>query len=283
MTVIFGLLRALPFVFIGFLFLGAYTYIRSKWLVRFSEIKEIGKNNQAAAWSLGTAYLGLTIALLGSLFRVEESYALDLLMFAADSAFAVLAFSFAAWALDLVILRKIDNYQQIRDDNMAMAIIDSHANIALGAILWGAFTGGGQTFWVGILSAFAFGAFGLVPLIGVYWLYDWLYHRITQHSIDQAIAEGDTVSARAVGSILLAIGISIAFSIAGDSVGWHKDVTTYLSAAPVGILLVLTLHILLMRAFGGVERANPAQAVIVDVLTVAGGSSVGVIIYCIVP
>lgn len=283
---VLGLAGIIPFLLIGFACLYVYTLVHDQ-ITPFDDKAELRRGNIAAALSRGGAYLGILIALVGSLTEPNNTYQGELGMFAADGLIATLFFIGAGYAFDYVILHKIDNADQLAAGNKSAGFVEGCGYIAQGVVLSAAFSGGGQEFWPGILSAILFGALGLVTISVVYVLYGLAWKRRAGCWIDQEIANGNLAAGIDAGSLVLAMSITLWFSISGDFTGWTDDIASYFVAALSSIAAVsigrslsgLTFARNMGKTQGGTHHSNPAKAIITALVSVGCAFIAGLVTF----
>jgi uncharacterized membrane protein YjfL (UPF0719 family) len=281
MILLQGFLEALPFLGIGSVLLFLF-YKINDWITPFKDLEEIQSGNQAAAISVGAAYIGAGLSMLGSLIYSTESYWVDVMIFVIDGVLIIAVFSLSVYCFDWVILRKVNNLQEIKGGNKAVAFVEGCAKIALGLILCAAFSGGDTTFWTGIASAGTFSIIGTLTLLLVYFGYDQL---ATKGILDLKLKQKNMAAAYDAGTLLFAAGICLWFSISGDFMGWLIGITTYLMATILSIGILLALRIAAIR-LNSIEDAYeyegtnaPARAILIGCLTIIISTTINVITY----
>lgn len=285
-TISIGLVGILPHLATGLLLLFAYRLIHD-WITPFNDKEQLQGGNIAASLSRGGAYLGILIAQVGSLFHKEGNYWLELGMFVADGVIATVMFTVAAYVLDYFILRKVNNYEQLAAGNKAAGVVECCGYVSLGIIMAAAFTGGGQEFWPGIGSAALFSAVGLMTVVTIYALYGLWWKRRAQCWIDEEVGRGNLAAAIDAGLLMVAMSITLAFSISGDFTGWFDDIVSYAVAAVSSVVAVSigrTASALLLahgasKTKSGTHHSNSAKATITGLATIGAAFIAGVVTF----
>lgn len=228
----------LPFIAAGFVLMFVFRLIHDR-ITPFDDQAEMKAGNVAVGLNRAGGYLGVWIAISGSLILSEESYWTDLGMFLLDGVIAIGVFTIAAYVFDWIILPRINNAGEVAGGNKAVGLLEACIYVSLGFIMCGSFAGGGANLLTGILSAVAFGLTGLATLMVVWLGYNLVWRKIDPKcSIDRYVAEDKLGAAIDAGSLLLAMGVTIMFSIIGDFSGWGQDFLSYAIAVVASMLAV---------------------------------------------
>ena len=235
----------------------------------------------AVVLSRSGAYVGITVAMIGSLIMNPTQGLGDRLqLFGVDGLAIVATFCLLYWPLDWAVLYRIPNCEELQRGNIAVAWVEFSVYVGLGLIMGAAFSGGGQDWWPGLGSALMFTVFGVVTLLAVYRLYVFCRRVFTYDiKVEGLLCRNDLGTAADASSVILALSIVIACAIAGDFTGWVNDITTYVAAALTAIPVVMA-----WRAFArwslrkmGYGDSDPAE--ILAAFTVLGvGTLMGVLL-----
>lgn len=230
-----GLAQSLPYL-AGVILLPLIYHFLFNLVEPAKEAEALDGNTTASGVNRFGAYSGLIIAVaLGPLLGgASRSYGSELLAFYVSGLITIAVFIAVHHVLDWVIVRHVDNTGLIRDGNLAVAVTEACAYIAVGLTISAAFAGEGQGFVSGTLSALLFSALGTAVLMAVYLGYCAAW----RDDVDRKIGEGDLTSAIDAGSVLIAIGITLFFSIAGDFTGWLNDIVAFAIAVVTSTILV---------------------------------------------
>lgn len=230
-------LKIFPYLGAAFVLLFVYKVIHDR-LTPFDDYAEMERGNAAAALTRNGAYLGVLVAMSGSLIMSDQSYVNDLLMFLLDGVVAVAVFTVASHVFDWIIVFRVSNYAQIQQGNLAVALVEACAYTALGIIMSASFSGEGAGLVTGLLSAVLFSAIGVATLSAIYWTYAVYWGRRNARRIDDEVGAGHMKAAIDCGSLLLAMSITLWFSISGDFNGWANDIKSYVVAAGASVIAV---------------------------------------------
>lgn len=280
-----GLVGILPYLAVAFALLFAFKVLHD-WITPIDDDREVRHGNIAAGINRGAAYLGFLVAMSGSLIQSEQNYWDDLGMFALDGVIAFGVFAAGHYAFDWVILKKVNNATAIRGGNVAVAVTELCAYLALGLVTSASFSGGGQGLWAGMASAVVFSFVGLATLVAVYAVYMVAWRNRRGYDIDSLIAQGNTAAALDAGSLLFAISVTLWFSISGDFTGWGEDLLSYAVAAVSSIVAVSIARglaiLLLARGLsvtGRGHHSNAAKSAIVGLVSVGAGLVAGLVTF----
>ena len=247
----------------------AFTYVIKtvrNIMTPFDDDEEVEeRSNLAVGLRRAGLYVGLGIAVVGAVTGVQaeaEGRALDAAIgsiagiplvvdelslaeevgrVALNGAIAVGLLILVGFFNDRIILRGIDNNDEVRKGNVAVGLVEGGGYIAAGLVLVGAFTGEGG----GIASAVAFTFLGQITLFVMYAVYQW----ITPFDVTAEIKGANPAAGIAVGGMLVALGAILRASIAGPFEGWLIDLATFGFYAVVSIFLLLILRQVTDRLF----------------------------------
>jgi putative membrane protein len=276
---------AAPFAAIAVALLVVFRFVFDR-LTPYDDRAIAKSGNSAARITRWGAYLGYLTAVMGSLVMSGQPYWTDVMMFAADGVVALIVFAIAYYAIDLTILRRINNAGEIEKGNRAVAKVEFCGFVALGIIMNASFAGGGDRSPVtGMGSAALFSFIGLISVMLAYTVYTvaWAARGC---SLDTQILKGNRAAAIEAGSLLLAFSTTLWFSIIGDFAGWSDDIKSYAIAAGFSVVVVSaarSVTSLLLRKMGrtqkGVHHASVAKATIVGLVSILAGLGAGLYVY----
>lgn len=285
--VLLGLLGIFPYLLIELALLYGFKKIHDR-ITRYDDDAEIRQGNLAAGIARGGMYLGLVLAMNGSLLTEQLDYLSDLLWFAVDGLWAVVVMTLASFVLDKVVLPHVDNRKAVGEGNRAVAVVEAAGYIGLGVIMLASLAGGGAaTLSQDFASGAVFAALGLGALVGVYGLFVLTYKMVRGHKVSDEIAGGNVAIAIEAAGVLLGMSLVLGFSIIGDFQGWAQDILAFVIAALSGVLMVAVGQVVSRRLFvrGGTllpddsHGGNVASASINAMLLLAIGSTVGLAIF----
>lgn len=282
-----GFLGIFPYLLIELGLLYGFKKIHDR-ITRYDDDAEVRQGNLAAGIGRGGMYLGLVLAMNGSLLTMQFDYLSDLLWFALDGLWAVVAMTLASLVLDKVVLPRIDNRKEIGEGNLAVAVVEAAGYIGLGFIMLTSLAGGGAATWFqDFMSGLVFAVLGLGALMSVYGLFVLAYKLVRGYKVSDEIAGGNVAIAIEVAGVLLGMSLVLGFSIIGNFQGWFQDILAFVIAALSGVLMVAVGQVVSRYLFvrggtllpDGGHAANVASASINALLLVAIGSTVGLAIF----
>ena len=261
-----------PFVLATFGLLVVYKLVHDR-VTAYDDDAMITGGTTAAGLSRAGGYIGVVLAMAGSLINSPNSYFADLGMFALDGVVAIFVFVMASFAIDWVLLPSIDNEIEISGGNTAVGLVEAAAYTALGIIMMASFSGSGTGLIEGLVSATVFSLLGLLMLGVTYMVYNWLMERNCQESPDLAIERGKLSAAVDSASVLLAMSFVLLASIAGDFTSWQTDLLSFFGAALIALVCVLVARFLAaLLVPGGVRDSNVSITTgNVAIATIVGG------------
>jgi len=284
--ILHGFFGSLAYVVLALVLLLVYKAIHDL-ITPFDDSEELKHGNWAAAFTRNGAYLGVVVAASGSLIRSDSySFGMNLLIFALDGFIAIIVFTAACYAFDWIIIRHINNAELIQQGNVAVGVIEASAYLSLGLIVSASFSGSGQSLIAGLVSAVVFSVVGVITLVVIYAAYCALWRRFSC-DIDALVGQGDLAAAIDAGSLLLAMSITLWFSISGDFTGWGNDFLSYGLAltsstlvVPLGRLLAskLLAHGL-STSKAGFYHGNVAKSLTVGLVSIGMGFVAGLVTF----
>jgi putative membrane protein len=280
-------LKIFPFLGAAFVLLFIYKVVHDR-LTPFDDYAEMERGNAAAALTRNGAYLGVLVAMSGSLIMSDQSYINDLLMFLLDGVVAIAVFTVASHVFDWIIVFRVNNSEQIQQGNLAVALVEACAYMSLGLIMSASFSGEGAGLVTGLLSAVLFSLIGLGTLSAIYLVYAvyWRRHH-GAHRIDDEVGAGHMDAAVDCGSLLLAMSITLWFSISGNFTGWANDIKSYAVASGASVIAVaisrVFARILLSRHtdpfIEGSSSGNVAKSTTIGMVSIGIGFVVGLVTF----
>lgn len=238
-----------------------YTMVHDR-ITAYNDLKHLREGDLTPSINRVGAYIGIGLAMLGSIVMSKMPFEDNVKMFAVDGIFAIVVFVVAHFLIDWVVLRGINNAQEVGRGNRAVAIQEACTYIGLGFIIGAAFSGDGDgSFWSGMGNAAAFSGIGLVTLVGIYVMYDVMWRLSCKFWIDKEVGRGNEAAALDAGSLMLGMGLVLFFAIAGDHQdSLQGDIELYVkdSLTAVVVLVAVRLAVALLLRFlckvGGCER-----------------------------
>ncbi len=189
------------------------------------------KDNFAVALSVAGYYLGIVIAIGGTIVGPSSGIIEDLIDIFFYGILAVLVMNFSIFINDKIILYKFDNVKEIIEDrNAGTGIIEFGNYIAVGLIIYGAISGEGGS----LLTALVFWILGLMALI----LAGLVYNFITPYDIHEQIERDNVAVGIAFAGVLLGMGNIVRFSLSGDFISWNENLINFVIIVVFGLVLL---------------------------------------------
>ena len=280
-----GFIEPLPYLVVLAALLLLYKVLHD-WITPYDDRAFMAEGNKAVAITRAGAYLGVAIAAIGSLISGDEQpYWLNVGTFVIDGIIAIFVMTTAVFLFDRVIIRKVKNSERIVEGNVAVGLMEACAYISMGLITSASFSGGGLPFWQGILSAILFSFVGMATLAVIYLTYCLFWRQFKQCDVDSQIGRGNLAAAIDAGTLLIAMSITLWFSISGDFTGWGTDLGAYALAVlsstlvvPVGRVVVgYYLTAGLQTTTCDSHHRSVARSLIVGFVSIAIGLMLGLI------
>jgi uncharacterized membrane protein YjfL (UPF0719 family) len=233
-------------VIIGLFFIWLVKIIDDWRTKDFDDDTHIDDGNIAIGLRRAGLYLGVAIAVSGTLSSTSNGFFLDLVQLLIDG-LIIVGFMFCSRFInDFIMLNHINNDEEcikkfyLADGNeltgnTAVGVVEAGMYIATGFILNGSFAGSGGTFFQGIASAVLFFILGQITLL----FFGFLYENITPFNVRDEIKKNNLAAGIGLGGILMALGIILKSSIAGPFTGWLNDIAGFGMYACFGIVMLL--------------------------------------------
>lgn len=283
---------AYPLIIIAMLVLYAVIHDR---ITSYNDLEQLRDGHVVPSIDRSGAYVGLGVAMIGSLVMSRSPFEDNVQMFATDGVVAVVVFIIAHFVMDFFVLRGINNADQVGAGNRAVAKLESCGYVALGLIIGASFSGDGDgSVLSGLANAALFSGIGLATLMIIYVAYDAAWRMTYKFWIDNEVGNGNEAAALDAGSLMLSMGVVLFFSIAGDHEGsLLRDVQSYAETGFVGIviLVVVRLVLVLLLAFlckverckragvDGGHHGNQAKSLVIAGASLVSSMSIGTAIF----
>ena len=241
-----NLLHGFINVIIGLFFI----YIVKKlddWRTKdFDDDTHIDDGNIAVGLRRAGLYLGVAIAISGTLDGSSKGFFIDIIQLLVDG-FIIIGFMFSARFInDVIMFNHINNDEECiktfqlsngseSTGNTAVGVVEAGMYIATGFILSGSFSGSGGSFFQGIASAILFFIVGQITLL----FFGFIYENITSFNVRDEIKNNNLAAGIGLGGILIALGIILKASISGPFTGWTNDLLSFGIYAAFGIIMLL--------------------------------------------
>lgn len=218
-----------------------------KWLddrrTSFDEDELIVKNcNLAIGLRKIGLYVGMAIGLYGVIHGPGKNLFFDALNVIWESVFLIAAMYVAYLVNEHVLLRKVDNDEAVKSNNIAVGFVEMGSYLSTGMIVNSAFSGEGG----GVIPAIVFFLLGQIALILIFKIFQLLVY----HAIGEEIEEKGNVSAGlSVCGTLVSISIILRASIAGPFTGWQSDIMSFGFSLFAGMALLGIYGAIVTRIF----------------------------------
>ncbi|MEX1300798.1 MAG: DUF350 domain-containing protein [Desulfotignum sp.] len=241
-----GLVQAVIYVILGTGFIWLAKRIDDWRTKGFNDDTHIDDGNVAVGLRRSGLYLGIAIALTGAMSGSSNGFWLDIVQLFVDGLF-ITGFMFSTRFInDTIMLAHIDNdaecvrqFEQpdgtIKNGNTAVGMVEAGMYLATGFILHGSFSGGGGTFFQGILSAILFFVIGqaILLILGLF------YEMTTPFNVRNEIKADNPAAGIGLAGILIALGIILMASLSGPFTGWTNDLAGFFIYAVFGMVMLL--------------------------------------------
>lgn len=189
------------------------------------------RDNSALALAMAGYYMGLVMAIGGSLAGPSQGLVNDLIDLAVYGPLAIVLLNISWYICDKLILFgfKISD-ELIRDQNQGAGAVSAGMSIANGFIIFGSLQGEGG----GLVTAVVFWALGQVVLI----LAGLVYNLITPYSVLEQIEKDNQAAGVSFGGALAGVGGVIGLAAQVDFVSWEQSLFEYLAFAALGLVLL---------------------------------------------
>ena len=197
----------------------------------------VEKDNPALALAVVGYYLGLVVALGGTLAGPTNGIVNDLIDMAIYGLLSIILLNISWFICDKLILYKFKvSDELIRDQNIGTGAVSAGVSIASGFIIYGSVQGEGG----GIVTVLAFWALGQVILL----VAGFLYEKITPYSIHEQIEKDNVAAGVSFGGALTAMGVIVGLAAESDFTSWSENLPDYLGYAILGLVLLPIIRLL---------------------------------------
>jgi uncharacterized membrane protein YjfL (UPF0719 family) len=191
----------------------------------------VQKDNPALAIAITGYYLGLVIALGGTLVGPTRGIIDDALDLCIYGMLSIVLLNLSWLMCDKLILYKFKVSEElVRDQNEGTGAVSLGISVASGFIIYGSVSGIGGNIW----SAITFWAIGQVLLI----IAALVYNLITPYDIHHEIEKDNVAAGVAFSGALISVGIILGLAAEGDFESWNNDLAEYVGYALVGLIIL---------------------------------------------
>ena len=233
-------LQGVAYIAVAFLFLYICKKVQdSLCKEHFDPDFELEENsNLAFGFRRAGLYLGTALAMFGAISGPSKGLEKDLIILAIDGAFISLALGFSKIIVDRVILPTINNAIAIRENNIAVGLVEMGAFIATGLVAMGSFTGESVTIGSGLISAVLFFCLGQ----GVLTIGSKIIQLSTKFDIIREVKKSNTAAGTLMCGGLVAQGIILNQALTGSSPTILAGIISFAIAAIKGIAVLFVFQ-----------------------------------------
>ena len=235
----------LPAIYSGGSFLLLYLFVFAlsnlvyEKTAGYSVKNEISKNDNAAvAVSLAGYLIAITIIFVGCVLGPSKTLVADLMAVAKYCAVGIFLLYISHLVNDKVILYQFKNRKElIEDKNVGTGAVQAGSYIASGLIVAGSVHGQGG----GLDTALTFFVLGQFCLI----LFAKIYNLITPFNVHDEIEKDNFSAGVAFSGTLVALGIILSKSAAGDFISWEVNLLKFGGDALIAFILLPVFRVVI--------------------------------------
>ena len=220
----------------GFLILSLIIFIVAKFinevLTPYSINKELTqKDNFALSISLAGYFFSVVIIFAGSIVGPTRGLIEDFINVGGYALLGIILLNISRIFNDKFILQKFSNVKEIiQNQNAGVATVQMGSYIASALVIAGALSGEGGS----LLTLIVFFVLGQVVLL----LMAKIYNMITPYDIYDELEKGNVSAGIGFAGTLMAIGIILLSSLAGDFVSWGRDLQSFAGNALIAFIVL---------------------------------------------
>ncbi len=227
---------------LGFIYLnkvGSDLYAKARGYNADHLIEEEG--NLAVALSRSGLYLGIALGMCGVLIGHSKGLMLDIIAQLKYGAMVSVLFVGARAFNDYVILRSVRNSNEVKNGNLAVALIQFGAFVATGFIAMASMIGESG----GPQSALAFFVVGQLILWAVVLIYEWW----TPWNVHEEVRKGNPACGFLIGSLMIAVSIALFNAVSVEFRGWWPTFLVFGVHAVAAVVIMIALSVSVDRVF----------------------------------
>jgi len=223
------------------------------------------KDNFAFAITLTGYYLGIVIAIGGSIVGPSLGMIDDLIDIFMYGIFAIVMMNIAIFINDKVILRRFSSKKEIiTDRNEGVGVVEFGNCVAIGLVIYGSVSGEGGN----MLTALGCVGLGLIALIAAELVYNFILpYDLLEHLEKDNVAVGISFA-----GVLIGMGNIIRNAVGSDFISWEDTLTNFGIYVIFGLVLLPFIRLLtdkvllhgekLTKELIGQEKPNMGAALI---------------------
>jgi uncharacterized membrane protein YjfL (UPF0719 family) len=194
------------------------------------------RDNPAVAIALVGYYMGIAIALGGTLTQTDSSWQDTLINFASYGALSILLMLAGAWICDFTILRRCDCAREVQEEhNVGAGSVEAGCHIGNGLILSSALGGYGGSLFVGLVCWLL--GLGVLILVSI------VYPRIAAYDVYGEIAKRNNPAAGvAFAGAIVGVANVIRNAFIPEFENWTVSFSIYGIALGCGLILLAVIR-----------------------------------------
>ena len=186
----------------------------------------VEKNNMALSFRRMGMMIGVSLAMSGILVNLHTDL-VSILSTLRDAVFGSLFIFISFKIADKITIHNVNNDVEIKNNNIAVGIVEFGILVATGLIAYGSFKGEG--IWYSSIVYFVLGQIILILLAKGYSKYI-----VKIKTLDKNIA-----SAVLISSVMISLSLIIMAAIMGDFTTWTQDLTSFAKWTFIGLLTLI--------------------------------------------
>ncbi len=228
--------QSIVYAVVVFLFIFLAKRIADKRVMTvYNADDEIGTaKNMAVSFRRAGLYIAIGIGMFAAAGTDSSgSGFMDNLLHQVIDGILIMIFLFSAMYInDKFILKNINNDEALKNNNIAVGLVELGAYLATGMIAYGSFADSGP--WYSSIVFFILGQSVLVLMVLI-------YEYTSKIKILEEIKNGNIAAGLMVAGILVAYSLILKAAIIGPFNGWSEDLLAFSISAISGILLLLII------------------------------------------
>jgi uncharacterized membrane protein YjfL (UPF0719 family) len=197
----------------------------------------VEKDNFALGIAMAGYYLGLTIAIGGSIVGPSNGLLEDMIDIIFFGLTSIILLNISILINDKLILHSFKNVKEvIEDQNCGTGAVECASYIASGLIIYGAVSGEGGS----LVTAAVFWALGQAALVVAGLVYD----LITPYNLHEQIEKDNVAAGVGFAGALIAVGNVVRWAISGDFVSWSENILEFVLYGGAALVLLPLVRLL---------------------------------------
>ena len=210
------------------------------------------QDNPALGLSITGYYIGVIIVFIGALYDPKENlgmaelatakFGLQVAECLGYSIGGILLLNLARLIVDKLVLSGFSTHKEIIEDrNSGTGAVEFGSYVASALVIAGSISGTTKgPWWQGIVTGLCFFILGQVVFV----IYSKFYQLITSHDVHAEIEKDNVAAGVAFGGNIVAIGVILFKSVAGNFEGWEASLTKFILMSVLGFVVLFLVRIL---------------------------------------